>query len=184
LRGFTLVEVLVALFVVALGVAGAAAVQALAVHAAGEAARLSDGVQLAASLAQRMRVNPVAMALPDGANPYLQFELDARRCAACAGCPAMAAPIAIPRSWPLRPVRNRRGAGEPLSRRTHARVPRRPADGSGLRPGPAAAAPAHRSSSSWAGAPEGRARRTRRRCSWRWERDAMSARPCSRARPA
>jgi type IV pilus assembly protein PilV len=73
--GFTLVEVLVALFVVALGVAGAATVQALAVHAAGEAARLSDGVQLAASLAQRMRANPVAMALPDGANPYLQFEL-------------------------------------------------------------------------------------------------------------
>jgi type IV pilus assembly protein PilV len=73
--GFTLVEVLVALFVVALGVAGAATVQALAVHAAGEAARLSDGTQLAASLAQRMRANPVAMALPDGANPYLQFDL-------------------------------------------------------------------------------------------------------------
>jgi type IV pilus assembly protein PilV len=73
--GFTLVEVLVALFVVALGVAGAATVQALAVHAAGEAARLSDGTQLAVSLAQRMRANPVAMALPDGANPYLQFDL-------------------------------------------------------------------------------------------------------------
>jgi type IV pilus assembly protein PilV len=73
--GFTLVEVLVALFVVALGVAGAAAVQTLAVRAAGEAARLSDGTQLAASLAQRMRANPVAMALPDGANPYLQFDL-------------------------------------------------------------------------------------------------------------
>jgi type IV pilus assembly protein PilV len=73
--GFTLVEVLVALFVVALGVAGAAAVQTLAVRAAGEAARLSDGVQLASSLAQRMRANPVAMALPDAANPYLQFDL-------------------------------------------------------------------------------------------------------------
>jgi type IV pilus assembly protein PilV len=73
--GFTLVEVLVALFVLALGVAGAAAVQTLAVRAAGEAARLSDGTQLAASLAQRMRANPAAMALPDGANPYLQFDL-------------------------------------------------------------------------------------------------------------
>jgi type IV pilus assembly protein PilV len=72
--GFTLVEVLVALFVVALGVAGAATVQTLAVRAAGEAARLSDGVQLASSLAQRMRANPVAMALPDAANPYLQFD--------------------------------------------------------------------------------------------------------------
>jgi type IV pilus assembly protein PilV len=75
--GFTLLEVLVALFVVALGVAGAAGVQAMAVRAAGEAARLSDGTQLAASLAQRMRANPVAMALPDAANPYLQFDLEA-----------------------------------------------------------------------------------------------------------
>jgi type IV pilus assembly protein PilV len=75
--GFTLPEVLVALFVVALGVAGAAGVQAMAVRAAGEAARLSDGLQLAASLAQRMRANPVAMALPDAANPYLQFDLEA-----------------------------------------------------------------------------------------------------------
>jgi type IV pilus assembly protein PilV len=72
--GFTLPEVLVALFVVALGVAGAAAVQAVAVHAAGEAARLSDGTRLAASLAERMRANPAAMALPDAANPYLQFD--------------------------------------------------------------------------------------------------------------
>jgi type IV pilus assembly protein PilV len=74
--GFTLAEVLVALFVVALGVAGAAAVQAVAVHAAGEAARLSDGTRLAASLAQRMRANPAAMALPDAANPYLQFNAE------------------------------------------------------------------------------------------------------------
>jgi type IV pilus assembly protein PilV len=75
--GFTLVEVLVALFVVALGVAGAAAVQAVAMRAAGEAARLSDGMRLAGSLAERMRANPVAMALPDAANPYLQFDADA-----------------------------------------------------------------------------------------------------------
>jgi type IV pilus assembly protein PilV len=74
--GFTLVEVLVALFVVALGVAGAAAVQTLAVRAAGEAARMSDGTQLAESLAQRMRANPAAMALPDGANPYLFFDFE------------------------------------------------------------------------------------------------------------
>jgi len=75
--GFTLLEVLVALFVVALGVAGAAGVQAMAVRAAGQAARLSDGTQLAASLAQRMRANAVAMALPDAVNPYLQFDLEA-----------------------------------------------------------------------------------------------------------
>jgi type IV pilus assembly protein PilV len=87
--GFTLLEVLVALFVVALGVAGAAGVQAMAVRAAGEAARLSDGTQLAASLAQRMRANPVAMALPDAANPYLQFDFEA---AAATAAPAPVSP--------------------------------------------------------------------------------------------
>lgn len=74
--GFTLVEVLVALFVVALGLAGAAAVQAVAVRAAGEAGRLAEGTRLAESLAQRMRANAAAMALPDAANPYLQFEAE------------------------------------------------------------------------------------------------------------
>jgi type IV pilus assembly protein PilV len=91
--GFTLVEVLVALFVVALGVAGAAAVQAVAVRAAGEAGRLADGMRLADSLAQRMRANPAAMALPDPANPYLQFDVQASAlpaapasCYGSAGC--------------------------------------------------------------------------------------------------
>lgn len=82
--GFTLVEVLVAMFVVALGIAGAAAVQAVAVRAADEAARLSDGQRLADSLAQRMRANPVAMALPDAANPYLHVDIDAGAAAAAA----------------------------------------------------------------------------------------------------
>jgi type IV pilus assembly protein PilV len=86
IAGFTLLEVLVAMFVVALGVAGAAAVQAVAVRAADEAARLSDGLRLADSLAQRMRANPVAMALPDDANPYLQFDTGAGAAAPAASC--------------------------------------------------------------------------------------------------
>ncbi|SDC89967.1 type IV pilus assembly protein PilV [Massilia sp. PDC64] len=73
--GFTLVEVLVALFVVALGIAGAAALQTLAVRAARDAARLSDGTRLARSLAERMRANPRALSLPD--NPYLHLDYDA-----------------------------------------------------------------------------------------------------------
>ncbi len=73
--GFTLVEVLVALFVVALGTAGAAALQTLAVRAARDAARLSDGSRLARSLAERMRANPRALAQPD--NPYLHLDYDA-----------------------------------------------------------------------------------------------------------
>ena len=73
--GFTLVEVLVALFVVALGIAGAAALQTLAVRAARDAARLSDATRLARSLAERMRANPRALAQPD--NPYLHVDYDA-----------------------------------------------------------------------------------------------------------
>ena len=74
--GFTLAEVLVALFVVALGIAGAAGVQATALRAGQAAARMADGVQLAAALAERMRANPAAMALADVANPYLQLDYD------------------------------------------------------------------------------------------------------------
>jgi type IV pilus assembly protein PilV len=73
--GFTLVEVLVALLVVALGIAGAAGLQTLAVRAARDAAHLSDGTRLARSLAERMRANPRALAQPD--NPYLHLDYDA-----------------------------------------------------------------------------------------------------------
>lgn len=73
--GFTLVEVLVALFVVALGIAGAAALQTLAVRSARDAARLSDATRLTRSLAERMRANPRALAQPD--NPYLHLDYDA-----------------------------------------------------------------------------------------------------------
>lgn len=76
-HGFTLIEVLVALFVVALGIAGAAGVQALALRSAREAAHMADGVQLAAALAERMRANPVAMALDDAVNPYLRLDYEA-----------------------------------------------------------------------------------------------------------
>jgi type IV pilus assembly protein PilV len=76
-RGFTLAEVLVALLVVALGSAGAAALQTRALRTARAAARLSAGTRLAASLAERMRANPAAMALADADNPYLAFDYDA-----------------------------------------------------------------------------------------------------------
>jgi len=70
--GFTLAEVLVALFVVALGIAGAAGVQAMALRSGRAAARMADGVQLAAALAERMRANPAALA--DADNPYLDLD--------------------------------------------------------------------------------------------------------------
>jgi type IV pilus assembly protein PilV len=75
--GLTLVEVLVALFVLAVGVAGAAATQLGSSRLRQQAALESEAVALAASLAARMRVNPAQMALPDAANPYLQLDYDA-----------------------------------------------------------------------------------------------------------
>ena len=76
-EGFTLVEVLVAMCVLALGVAGAASTQVAAARLRRQAALESEAVQLAASLGARMRVNAAQMALPDASNPYLGFDYDA-----------------------------------------------------------------------------------------------------------
>jgi type IV pilus assembly protein PilV len=75
--GFTLVEVLVALFVVTLGIAGAAGLQMLAVRAARDAACLADGTRIAWSLGERMRANGLVLSRPDVSNPYLQLDYDA-----------------------------------------------------------------------------------------------------------
>lgn len=92
-RGFTLAEVLVALFVAALGMAGAASLQTLALRSGREAAHLLEATRLAQSLAERMRANPAVLALDDGANPYLEFDYDAAggAPAAVASCYADAA---------------------------------------------------------------------------------------------
>jgi type IV pilus assembly protein PilV len=75
--GFTLVEVLVAVFLLAVAVVGAAASQAVALQTRHQSGLMSDGVQIAATLAARMRANPAQMALADSANPYLQLNYDA-----------------------------------------------------------------------------------------------------------
>ena len=75
--GFTLVETLVAMLVLALGVVGAAATQVSSTRLRAQAALESEAVQLAASLGARMRVNAAQMALPDAANPYLNVDYDA-----------------------------------------------------------------------------------------------------------
>jgi type IV pilus assembly protein PilV len=76
--GFTLVEVLVAVFLLAVGIVGAAATQTLALRTRHQSSLLSDGVQLASTLAGRMHANATQMALPDAANPYLRLDYDAR----------------------------------------------------------------------------------------------------------
>lgn len=85
--GFTLVEVLVALFVVAVGMVGAAAMQGRAQQARTQSALASDAAQLAQALAERMRANRAAMALPDAPNPYLQLDYQA------GSAPAAPAPL-------------------------------------------------------------------------------------------
>jgi type IV pilus assembly protein PilV len=96
--GFTLIEVLVAVFVLAVGVLGAVAAQTAALRTRQGSALLSDGVQLAAGLADRMRANSVQMQAPDGANPYLRLRYDAAEgrpapaplaCHAGAGCSSL-----------------------------------------------------------------------------------------------
>jgi type IV pilus assembly protein PilV len=84
-EGFTLAEVLVALLVVAAGIAGAVALQARAQRGAREAERLSDATRLAVALAERMHANRAAAA--ESGNRYLQFDYDS-----ASGKPPAAAP--------------------------------------------------------------------------------------------
>lgn len=74
--GFTLIEVLVALFVLTVGLLGAATMQAKARALHTDATRRSSALLIATSLAERMRANPAAMSLPDASNPYLRLDID------------------------------------------------------------------------------------------------------------
>ena len=74
--GFTLIEVLVAVFVLAVGVLGALAAHTTAMRTRQASALMSNGVQLASSLAERMRANRAQMRLSDARNPYLALRFD------------------------------------------------------------------------------------------------------------
>lgn len=71
-RGFTLIEILVALFVLAVGVMGAAAAQNTAAQTRNGSAMLAAASQLASALGDSMAANPAQLALPDSGNAYLQ----------------------------------------------------------------------------------------------------------------
>jgi len=70
--GFTLAEVLVALFVLAVGVVGAAAAQDMAAKTRHASALVAAAAQQATALAERIAANPAQLALPDGDKVYLQ----------------------------------------------------------------------------------------------------------------
>jgi type IV pilus assembly protein PilV len=76
-RGSSLLEVLVAVFVLAIGVLGAAATQLAALRTRHQSSLMSSGVQLASALADSMRANTGPMRADSAANPYLQLAYDA-----------------------------------------------------------------------------------------------------------
>ncbi|RZT11437.1 type IV pilus assembly protein PilV [Duganella sp. CF402] len=70
-RGFTLLEILIAVLVLALGIIGGVALQMAALRARHQAVLLSQAAQLAAALAEHMRANPAQTDL------YLTLNYDA-----------------------------------------------------------------------------------------------------------
>ena len=76
-RGHSLVEVLVALAVLAIGALGASATLLAARRAAHHAMLMSEAVQLAARAGEAMRTNGGYHIVTDAANPYLQLDYDA-----------------------------------------------------------------------------------------------------------
>lgn len=74
--GFTLLEVLIAVFVLALGIVGGVAMQLAAMRARHQSTLLAQASMLATGMAERMRANRAQMQLPAGANPYLTLDYD------------------------------------------------------------------------------------------------------------
>lgn len=69
--GFTLIEVLISVFVLALGVIGAAGMQLVAMRTGQQSGLQSAAVQLATEIADNMRQNATEMDKADSDNPYL-----------------------------------------------------------------------------------------------------------------
>lgn len=75
--GFTLIEVLVALVLLAAAALGAGATVLAANRAGRQSSLMSAAVQLAAKAADSMRANRAVAGGADAANPYLQLDYDA-----------------------------------------------------------------------------------------------------------
>lgn len=73
-NGFSLIEVLIALFVLAVGVIGAAGMQLAALRTSQQSVFQTRALHLAVEMAERMRANVGQMKLTDSANPYLHID--------------------------------------------------------------------------------------------------------------
>ncbi|MET3133823.1 type IV pilus modification protein PilV [Oxalobacteraceae bacterium GrIS 1.11] len=85
--GFAIIEVLVAVCLLALGLVGGTAMQLAALRTRHQAQLLSNAVQLASAMADKMRANASQMQLADADNTYLNLHYDA----ASEGAPALPA---------------------------------------------------------------------------------------------
>jgi type IV pilus assembly protein PilV len=80
-RGFSMIEVLIAIFVLVIGVIGAAGLQMAALRSTQQAAFQTVALQLASELADKMRANDQAMrVMKDGkaANPFIGIDYAAK----------------------------------------------------------------------------------------------------------
>lgn len=75
-NGFSLVEILVSVFVLAVGVIGAAAMQLSALRTSQQSAFQTAALSFASELADKMRSHPQQMQLPDRANPFLNIDFE------------------------------------------------------------------------------------------------------------
>lgn len=75
-RGFSLIEVLISVFVLTVGVVGAAGMQLVALRTSQQSVFQTQALHLATEMADRMRANVGQMRLSDDANPYLQIDYE------------------------------------------------------------------------------------------------------------
>lgn len=76
-NGFTMVEVLVSIFVLSLGVIGVAGMQLNAMRVSQQSSYQTVALQLASEMADKMRSNDAQMKLADSLNPFLAVNYNA-----------------------------------------------------------------------------------------------------------
>lgn len=111
--GFTMVEVLVAVLLLAVGLVGALAMQAHAMRTRRESALLTEALQAAAALADRIRANAAQ------SSAYLGFDFDAAASAApepAADCAQVACDSAVLAGYELGVFRQQLQSALPAAR--------------------------------------------------------------------
>ncbi len=77
--GFTLIEVLISVFVLAIGVIGSAGMQLTALRTSQQSAFQSAAIALASEIADKMRINDRQLKLADNVNPFLDIDYQAAK---------------------------------------------------------------------------------------------------------